>query len=91
MTSNGVPSNFFNRSNRIRVDLLSYESKRTEKREIYDWRAEKIIASLRDLSPEIYLIDTQDILLRKFIIFADVPFSLRHLVHLPVSARHNTL
>ena len=31
----------FLRSSRIRVDLLSYESKPTDKREQYDWRAEK--------------------------------------------------
>ena len=33
--------NYFLQSSRIRVDLLSYESKRTDKREQYDWRAEK--------------------------------------------------
>ena len=33
---------FFLRSSRIRVDLLSYESIPTDKREHYDWRAEKI-------------------------------------------------
>ena len=32
---------FFLRSSRIRVDLLSYERKTTDKREQYDWRAEK--------------------------------------------------
>ena len=32
---------FFLRSSRIRFDLLSYESKPTDKREQYDWRAEK--------------------------------------------------
>ena len=34
--------NFFLRSGRNRVDLLSYESKMTDKQEQYDWRAEKI-------------------------------------------------
>ena len=33
--------NFFLRSSRIRVDLPSYESKTTDKRGQYDWRAEK--------------------------------------------------
>ena len=32
------------RSNPIRMDLLLYESKLTEKREQYDWRAEKNLA-----------------------------------------------
>ena len=32
---------FFLRSSSIRVDLLSYESKPADKREQYDWRAEK--------------------------------------------------
>ena len=32
---------FFLRSSRIRVGLLSYESKLTDKRGQYDWRAEK--------------------------------------------------
>ena len=33
--------NFFVRSSRIRVDLLSYESKTTDKRQQNDWRAKK--------------------------------------------------
>ena len=33
--------NFFQQSSRIMVNLLSYESKATDKREQYDWRAEK--------------------------------------------------
>ena len=33
---------FFLQSSRIRVHLLSYESKTTDKREQYDWRPEKI-------------------------------------------------
>ena len=32
---------FFLQSSRIRVDRLSYESKTTDKREQYDWRADK--------------------------------------------------
>ena len=32
---------FFLQFSRIRVDLLSHESKTTDKREQYDWRAEK--------------------------------------------------
>ena len=34
---------FFLRSSCIRVDLLLYESKTTDKRGQYDWRAEKIL------------------------------------------------
>ena len=34
---------FFLRSSRIEVDLLSYESKPTDKPEQYDWMAEKIL------------------------------------------------
>ena len=33
---------FFLRSSRIRINLLSYESKPTDKQEQYDWIAEKI-------------------------------------------------
>ena len=33
--------NFFLRSSRIRADLISYEGIPTDKREQYDWRAEK--------------------------------------------------
>ena len=33
---------FYSPSSRIRVDLLSYKSKMTDKREQYNWRAEKI-------------------------------------------------
>ena len=33
--------NFFVRSRRIRVDLLSYESKTTDERQQNDWRAKK--------------------------------------------------
>ena len=36
-----VSTNFFLRSSRIGVDLLSYESKTTDKREQYDWMVEK--------------------------------------------------
>ena len=32
---------FFRRSSRIRVDLLSYESKTTDKQQQNDWRAKK--------------------------------------------------
>ena len=35
------PSRFFSQSSHIRVDLLSYESKSTDNREQYNWRAEK--------------------------------------------------
>ena len=36
-----APVHFFVRSSRNRVDLLSYESKATDKREQYDWKAKK--------------------------------------------------
>ena len=35
-------TNFFLRSSRNKVDLLSFESKTTDKREQYDWMGEKI-------------------------------------------------
>ena len=38
--------NFFLRSSRIRVDLISYESIPIDKREQYDWRAEKNLGGL---------------------------------------------
>ena len=38
---------FFLRSSRIRVNLLSYESIPTDKREQYDWRAEKNLDGYR--------------------------------------------
>ena len=47
--------NFFLRSSRIRVDLLSLESKPTEKREQYNWRAKKIFDGLYDWIAEKYL------------------------------------
>ena len=37
---------FFVRSSRIRVDLLSYESKLTDKRQQNDWRAKKNLDGL---------------------------------------------
>ena len=37
----------FLRSSRIRVDLLSYERKPTDKREQYDWRVEKNLDGTR--------------------------------------------
>ena len=37
------PTNFFLHFRHIRVDLLSYKSKTTDKREQYDWRTEKNI------------------------------------------------
>ena len=39
--------NFFLRSSRIRVYLLSYESIPTDKREQYDWRADKNLDGIR--------------------------------------------
>ena len=41
----------FLRSNRIRVDLLSYDSKSTAKREQYDWMTEKKLNGYRGLTP----------------------------------------
>ena len=34
-------TNFFEQSSRTRVDLLSYESKMTDKLQLNDWRAKK--------------------------------------------------
>ena len=42
--------NFSARSSRIRVDLLSYESKTTDKRQQNDWRAKKNLDRCSDLS-----------------------------------------
>ena len=42
----GFPSNFFQSSSRIRVDLLSYDSKPTEIWGLYDWMAEKYLDGL---------------------------------------------
>ena len=38
---NNFPSNFFQRSSHNKADLLSYESKPTDKQEQNDWMAEK--------------------------------------------------
>ena len=38
------------RSSRIRVNLLSYESKPTDKREQYDWRTEKNFNGMQKLT-----------------------------------------
>ena len=43
------PSNFFQRSIRIRDDLLLHESKATDKREQYDRMAEKCLDGLHDV------------------------------------------
>ena len=43
---------FFLRSGRIRVDLLSYESKTTDKREQYDWRTEKNLDGMDNPLPK---------------------------------------
>ena len=42
---------FFVRSSRISVDLLSYESKTTDKQEQYDWRAEKNLGGSEYIMP----------------------------------------
>ena len=41
ITAVGTRPNFFVRSRRIRVNLLSYENKSTDKRQQNDWRAKK--------------------------------------------------
>ena len=48
---------FFLRSSRLRINLLSYESKTTDKRGQYDWRTEKNLDG--SYEPRVFLLDRE--------------------------------